>query len=220
MNLQGLGMPALSIGDCIRFGWETFKKRPGILIGVFVLSMLIPAIPGMLFPTPEVAPGALPPAPTAAQVVAMVISAVLGLLVTIGVTTFALRAHDDVASVEIGDLWNPTVFWRFLGAELLAGIIIVVGFLLLVVPGIIAAVGLGFVPYVVIDRGAGPIDALKESWRITKGNKWRLFLFGLVLIGLNLLGLLALVVGVLVTVPVTWLAVTHAYRTLASQAGA
>jgi len=47
-----------------------------------------------------------------------------------------------------------------------------------------------------------------------------LFLFGLVLIGLNLVGLLALVVGLLVTVPVTWIAVTHAYRTLASQAEA
>jgi uncharacterized membrane protein len=60
---------------------------------------------------------------------------------------------------------------------------------------------------------------LKESWRITNGNKWQLFLFGLVLIGLNLVGLLALVVGLLVTAPITWLAATHAYRTLASQAG-
>ena len=219
MNLQRLGMPALSVGDCIRFGWETFKKRPGILIGVFVLVMAIPAIPGILLPPPEVVPGA-PPPPTTAQLVATLLSVVIGLLVTIGATTFALRAHDDIASVQIGDLWNPKVFWRFLGAELLAGIIVFVGFLLLVVPGVIAALGLGFVPYVVIDRGAGPIDALKESWRITKGNKWRLLLFGLVLIGLNLVGLLALVVGLLVTVPVTWLAVTHAYRTLASQAGA
>jgi uncharacterized membrane protein len=39
------------------------------------------------------------------------------------------------------------------------------------------------------------------------------------LIGLNLLGLLALVVGVLVTIPISWLALTHAYRTLQSRAG-
>jgi len=213
-------MPALSIEDCLRFGWETFKKRPGILIGALVITILIPSIPSMLVPMPEVAPGASPPPPTAAQLIAALISAVLGIFAAIGMTTFALRAHDDIAGVTIGDLWNPQPFWRFLGAQILAGIIIFVGLLLLIVPGIIAALGLLFATLVVIDRGAGPINALKESWCITTGHKWQLLLFGLVLLGLNLLGLIALVVGLLVTVPVTWLAVTHAYRTLASQAGA
>jgi uncharacterized membrane protein len=212
-------MPALSIGDCIRFGWETFKKRPGILIGAFVLTTLLPSIPGLLVPSPEVAPGVPPPPPTTAEIIAALISVVIGIFVTIGMTTFALRAHDDIASVKMGDLWNPQPFWRFLGAEVLAGIIIFVGFLLLVVPGVIASLGLCFVLYVVIDREAGPINALKESWRLTKGSKWQLFLLVLALIGLNLLGLLLLLVGILVTVPITWLAVTHAYRTLASQSG-
>lgn len=212
-------MPAFSIGDCIGFGWETFKKRPGILIGAFVLTMLIPSIPGILVPSPEVMPGAPPPPPTSAELIAALASLVLGIFTAMGMTTLALRAHDDIANVTIGDLWNPQPFWRYLGAQFLAAIIIFVGLLLLIVPGFIAALGLIFVPYAVIDRGAGPINALKESWRITNGNKWQLFLFGLVLIGLNLLGLLALVVGLLVTAPITWLAVTHAYRTLASQAG-
>lgn len=212
-------MPALSIGDCIRFGWETFKKRPGILIGAFVLTTLLPAIPGILFPSPEVVPGVPPPLPTTGEMIATLISVVIGIFVTIGMTTFALRAHDDIASVKMGDLWNPQPFWRFLGAEVLAGIIIFVGFLLLVVPGVIASLGLCFVLYVVIDREAGPINALKESWRLTTGSKWQLFLLVLALIGLNLLGLLLLLVGILVTVPITWLAVTHAYRTLASQSG-
>jgi uncharacterized membrane protein len=212
-------MPALSIGDCIRFGWETFKRRPGILIGAFLLAMIIPSVPGMLVPHPVVTPGAPLPPPTTAQLVATLASIVLGVFITMGATTFALRAHDDVMSVKLADLWNPQPFWRFLGAEILATIIIIVGFILLIVPGIIASLGLGFVPYVVIDRAAGPTDALKESWRITKGNKGRLFLFGLALLGINLLGMLALVVGLLVTIPVTWLAITHAYRTLSAQAG-
>jgi len=213
-------MPTLSIGECIRFGWETFKKRPGILIGAFVLTMLIPSIPGILVPSPEVAPGVPPPPPTTAELVATLTSLVLGIFAAIGMTTLALRAHDDIATVKIGDLWNPQPFWRYLGAQFLVAIIIFVGLLLLIVPGIIAALGLLFALYVVIDRGAGPINALKESWRITNGNKWQLFLFGLVLSGLNLVGFLLLVVGLLVTVPVTWIAVTHAYRTLASQAEA
>jgi uncharacterized membrane protein len=34
---------------------------------------------------------------------------------------------------------------------------------------------------------------------------------------LNLLGILALVVGLLVTVPITWLTIAHVYRTLSAQ---
>jgi uncharacterized membrane protein len=211
-------MSAFSIGDCIRFGWETFKKRPGILIGAFLLTALIPSIPSLLVPGPEIVPGAPPPPPSGAQMVASLVSIVLSLFVTLGATTFALRAHDDIEGVRLADLWNPQPFWRFLGAELLTGIIVFIGFLLLVVPGIIAAIGLGFAPYSVIDRGKGPVEALKDSWHITKGHKGQLLLFGVTLLGLNLLGVIALVVGLLVTIPMTWLAVTHAYRALRAQA--
>jgi hypothetical protein len=212
-------MPVLSIGECIKFGWETFKRRPWILIGGFLITVLVPSIPSMLFPTPEVLPGELPPPTTAPELLASLAGLVIGVFATLGAATFALRAHDDIAGVQLGDLWNPGPFWRFLGAEILAAIACFIGFLLLVVPGIILAVGLCFVPYVVIERGKWPIEALKESWGITKGHKWQLFLLGLALLGINLLGLMALVVGVFVTIPISWLAVAHAYRTLAAHSG-
>lgn len=207
-------MPVLSVGDCIQFGWDTFKKRPGILIGAFLLTIIIPSIPGLLFPGPEWVPGEGPPQPSAASTIASLVGVVLGILAHLGAITFALRAHDDIAGVQIGDLWNPQPFWRFLGVEVLLFIIIAVGLFLFVVPGVIAALGLSFATYLVIDRAKGPIEALKESWHITYGHKWQLFLLALVIIGINVLGLLALVVGLLVSIPVSWLAVTHAYRTL------
>ncbi len=212
-------MPALPIGDCIKFGWETFKRRPWILIGAFALIVLISAIPGILTPHPEVVQGQPPPPPTPFAIVMGLVSVVVNLFVGLGLTNFALRAHDNIDGVTIGDLWNPAPFWRFLGAELLAALIIVAGFILLVIPGIIASLGLGFAPYIVIDRPLGPVESLKESWRITKGNKWRIFLFGLALLGVNILGLLAIGIGVLVSVPITLLAVVHAYRFLQTAAG-
>ncbi len=212
-------MPALPIGDCIKFGWETFKRRPWILIGAFALTVLISAIPGILTPHPEVVQGQPPPPPTPFAIVMGLVSVVVNLFVGLGLTNFALRAHDNIDGVTIGDLWNPAPFWRFLGAELLAALIIVAGFILLVIPGIIASLGLGFAPYIVIDRPLGPVESLKESWRITKGNKWRIFLFGLALLGVNILGLLAVGIGVLVSVPITLLAVVHAYRFLQTAAG-
>jgi uncharacterized membrane protein len=72
----------------------------------------------------------------------------------------------------------------------------------------------------VIDRDLGPIKAMKESKGITRGNKWPLLGFLLLLTLINLLGLIVLVVGLLVSIPISWLALVHAYRTLAGAAPA
>jgi uncharacterized membrane protein len=150
------------------------------------------------------------------EAVMTLISVVVSLLVSIGLTTFALRAHDNIETVQIADLWNPAPFWRFLGAHILSALVVFAGFLLLIIPGIIAAIGLGFVAFLVVDRGAGPVDALKESWRITKGHKWQLLLLGLALVGINIIGVLLLGIGLFASVPITMLAGAHAYRTLAT----
>jgi uncharacterized membrane protein len=139
---------------------------------------------------------------------------VIGMFVEIGLVTFALKAHDSVESVKINDLWNPKPFWFYLAGQILVGLVVILGFILLIVPGIILALGLLFSSYLIIDKGKGPIEAMKESWRITKGHKWQLLLFVLALAGLNILGFLLLLVGLLVTVPVTMLAMVHVYRKL------
>jgi len=75
------------------------------------------------------------------------------------------------------------------------------------------------VKFLVIDKGLGPVASLKESWRITKGSKWELFILIIVLAVLNLLGAIALLIGLFITIPVTALATVHAYRTLEHKAG-
>jgi len=76
-----------------------------------------------------------------------------------------------------------------------------------------------FTSFIVIDRALGPIDAMKESKRITSGYRWRLLGFVLLLALINLAGVIALVVGLLVTVPVTSIAFANAYRVLSDRAG-
>jgi uncharacterized membrane protein len=179
--------------------------------------MIISALPGILGPHPEIGPDGqlIPHTPTAFELAMSFTSLLVSIFAGIGLTTFALRAHDNIETVQISDLWNPGPFWRFLGAHILSLLVITAGILLLIVPGIIAAIGLGFVAFLVIDRGAGPVEALKESWRITKGHKWKLALLGLALVGVNILGVLALGIGVLVSAPISLVAGAHAYRTLA-----
>lgn len=207
-------MEKLSVGECIKFGWQTLKKRPLVIIGAFVLAMAVSGISSALLDPGEGAPVTL------VTVLMGLVSGVIGLLVEIGLVTFSLRAHDTVEVVKIQDLWNPKPFVYYLVGQIIVGVIVLVGLVLLIVPGVIAAVGLMFSSYLIVDKGRGPIEAVKETWKMTKGHKWELFLLVLAIIGINILGLLALVVGLLVSVPVSMLAVVHAYRKLSGAASA
>jgi uncharacterized membrane protein len=201
-------MNTISASECIRFGWETFKKRPLILIGAFVLAMAISGITSSLLQPEQGAPV------TAASTLMSIASGIIGLFVEIGIVTFIIRAHDSVETVRIHDLWNPKVFLYYLGGQILVGLTVIIGLVLLVIPGIIAALGLMFTSYLIVDKNRGPIEAYKESWRITKGHRWQLASLVAMIVLLNILGLVALVVGLLVTIPVSMLAMVHAYRKL------
>jgi uncharacterized membrane protein len=195
-----------SATDCIRFGWSTFKKRGWFLVGMTALMLVLSWVVGGIA-------GALDEG-DASGLLGMVVNFSLSTLLSMGFTAVMLKAHDMLESVEVSDLWHPKPFLKFLAAELLTGLIIFVGLVLLVVPGIIAILTLLFTLYVVIDKGLGPIEAIKESARLARGHRWELLLLMLMVLVLNILGAVALFVGLLVSIPVTTLATMHAYRLL------
>ena len=116
--------------------------------------------------------------------------------------------------VEISDLWHPQSFWSFLVAAFLTGLVVVLGFVAFIIPGIVLALMFFFVKFLVIDRDMNPIDAMKESARITKHNRFELLILALLALALTVVGALCLGVGLLVSVPVTSLALVRAYRLL------
>ena len=85
-------------------------------------------------------------------------------------------------------------------AALLAGSIIVIGFILLIVPGIVFACRLVFVPYLVMDKKLDPVKAVEESWRLTKGYGWRIFGMALLAVPIVIAGFIALIVGVFISI--------------------
>lgn len=96
--------------------------------------------------------------------------------------------------VEINELWSKTnMYLPYLGVSILVGIIVGVGFILLVIPGIILALGYSQVYYIILDdEKIGITDAMKKSREMMKGHKWEFFVLGLSFIGWLLLGILTL----------------------------
>ena len=199
-----------SVGSSLRFGWKIFKKRPWFFIAVTVLVMVAGWIVGFIGGFV----GTLLGTNVFDTAVGSLINFAGQLLIGMGTIAFYLKAHDSVEKAEVRDLWHPQPFWRYTGASIIEGVIVIFGFALLIVPGIIFALMFMFTLYFVVDREEYTLQALKESYRITYGHKWKLLLFVFAIAGINILGTLCLFVGLLVSVPVTTIATAHAYRTL------
>lgn len=122
---------------------------------------------------------------------------------------------------KVFDCLSGPKFLHYVVGVCLATIFVIAGLGLLVVPGIIVGLMLSFVGYILVE-GDNKMpwkswkfwEAIKKSYFMTKGHKWRLFTFLLVIVGINILGLLALFVGLLFTVPLTGIAMTALYEKL------
>ncbi len=146
------------------------------------------------------------------------IGTVLGILVGIGTVVILLDIYDK-REVELKKLFTQVkYFWRWVGLGIISMLIVMGGYVLLIVPGIIAGIALMFPKFLLVDKDMGVMESIRTSWAITKGKRLKLFLFILVVAGLNLLGLIALFFGLLITAPVTFLATLYVYKTLLKQA--
>ena len=88
--------------------------------------------------------------------------------------------------MEVKDVYNfAKEHWIIsILVSLLAGINILIGMILLIVPGIIAALGLSFYCYVVADNPElSTRELLKKAWDMTVGYKADLFVFFLSFLG-------------------------------------
>ncbi|HEY4487320.1 MAG TPA: hypothetical protein VI483_00985 [Candidatus Paceibacterota bacterium] len=215
-------MMDFSATECIKFGWETFKKRPWFFIGVFTLYFVVTfAVSYILAPFETVWPDPqnnIPADFSLPRIAVDILDFVISSFLTMTLIVFSIKVYDMPDATQMKDAWKPEVFLNYFVTTFLFMLICVIGFILLIVPGFIALSTFLFAPYIVVDKGMGPIAALKESMTITRGRRMEVFLFFIANIGVMILGALALVVGLLVAIPVTYFATVRAYRVLTAKA--
>jgi uncharacterized membrane protein len=201
-----------SCSEAFKFGWETVKNNFGFFIGLTIIYGLIIFVPSGIAES-------LKKTSTALYILTAIIASVINTIVHMGLVKILLNFHDG-KNAKISDLFScASLFLKYATGSILYALIAVGGMLLLIVPGIIWMVQFSFCGYIIVDKMLGPIAALKRSSAITKGVKWQLFIFSLLFFGINILGMLALFVGLLVTLPLTMLAAVFVYRKLLIAAG-
>jgi hypothetical protein len=103
---------------------------------------------------------------------------------------------------------------RRLAASVLYGIVVSVGLHLFIVPGVIWGLQFYFYQFCMVDCNDGIRDSFLLSARLTRGVKWKLFLFVGSLVVLNGIAFILCGVGLFITVPLSYYAQVYVYRKL------
>lgn len=206
---EAVPAPLIVVSDELRFGWQQALKdlRPWLWVCGF----------GAFFSILE---NALTRSRGEVGTRPLLVLAIQALQVGVTLASFriGLRVADRRSAGELDPKKLLAGYFPFLLTHLLFALIVAGGFILLVVPGIVWAVTYGFAPMLCAAEGYDPVEALRESRRLTKGHRRSLLVFGLSCLGLNLLGALAVGIGLFVTVPTTVIASAHVLRRLQARA--
>lgn len=99
-------------------------------------------------------------------------------------------------------------------ASAITGVLFSLGSMCCYIPGfILYGLTMASLP-LILDRGLGPIEAIGQSFALMKSHVWMAALLAFVLLMLSGLGACACIVGILVTMPLAYIAQALVYRDL------
>ena len=187
---------SLPLGGYLKTGWGLFMQYPGGFAGFCLLTLVIQV--------------ALRAVPFVGPVAALAVTSPLFM----GNFIVCAKLLQGQAP-EFRDFFAGFQYYLpLLLLSLVAGLFIGIGTILLIIPGIYLAVAYMFASYLVVDRRLDFWPAMELS-RHTVSPRWfGYFAFMLLVALLNLAGAIALVVGLLVTIPLSFCTVTAAYADL------
>lgn len=155
------------LGGLLSAAWHMYREHWEILISITAAAVIPLAIFLSLLAAAD-------------SLVVQGVATLLGvLLVTPLVTAALIKAAADLYLGDTPALGGSYAyaFARFLpllGAVVMAALGILLGFVLLIVPGLILTFRWYFVAQVVVVEDAKATDAIARSWRLSKGHFWRI----------------------------------------------
>lgn len=140
------------------------------------------------------------------------INQLVSVFLSLGVTRIGLNLVSG-KEISVGMLFGGArKFLPALAATFLYFLIVFIGTIFLIAPGIYLAMRYGQYLTAMVDRDLGIMDSFNYSSSITTNNRMNLFLLALMGIVVSLAGCLALCVGLFFAIPVMWLGWLVAYR--------
>ena len=174
----------------LRQAWDLFKRDPGVYIVFTVLFVSILAASSLI--------------PMSQLLIATPLAA-----------GFYIVAKKQLMgeSYQFKDFFDGfQLFVPLVMAGVITSILVSVGILCLLLPGIYLVVSYSYTNFFILEHQMSPWQAMEASRKLLTKQWWDFLAFGLLLGLVNFVGILCLGVGIFVTIPVTILAVYISFR--------
>lgn len=188
-----------------QIGWRLFKGRAG----VFVVSMILLFLSGIV-----VALLVLYRSGFAIWLIALLAWLLVCSGMIVGLHVMALKSVDGRVP-RVDDLFGALALGpAYLLALAFCCAAVSLGFALLIVPGIYLAVRYCLFAQIITDKSAGPLTAVRDAAVLARGNYSQLGALFLIPFLLNAAGAAILGLGLVISFPVSLLAIAGSYRSL------
>lgn len=204
--------PAFDIGAAFSYGWRGFTANVGPLAIIALAVVLVNFVYGLL--------NWLVNGSWLLSILLSIGSTFVSMVISLGLVRAALAILDG-RRPEIADLTSTDGIGVYLVTSLIVSAAIGLGLILCVIPGLVAALLTQFYGYAIVDRrldalssasNASPGGAITASVQVVTGNLGSVLVLGIVSLVINLVGALLCGFGLLVTLPVTAIAIAYAWR--------
>lgn len=166
---------------------ESLKGKWGLAVGVAAVMFLILILPNIF---EKITPSF--------SLVSLIITGPFAL--GFSIFALALSRNQEAKFAQLFDGFN--IFWKAIGTYLLMVLFTILWSLLLIIPGIIAALSYSMTFFILAEnQNIRAIEAIDKSKNMMYGYKWKFFLLGLRFIGWALLCILTAGVGFLWLIP-------------------
>lgn len=176
----------LDIGGTLSRIFSTYGEQAGVLLPLaFGLFLIVAIVNGLLATSVFLA------------LIGFAVSVVASTLYQGMVVSLVSDIQDGRRDFSVGELIEATwpVVVPLIGAGILAGIAIAVGFFLLVVPGLFLLTIWAVIAPVIVVEHSGAIDAFGRSRELVRGNGWQVF--GVIVVVFLIIVIVSIVLGII-----------------------
>ncbi|WP_072691220.1 hypothetical protein [Rhodococcus marinonascens] len=202
----------LSVGAAIGYGWAKFKDNAPVWIGILLIAAVIQVVLIGIFDgfgTSSDMSAAFSPW----RILGTIVTSIVSYLINAALVRGSLHEVDGNRPA-FGSFFQFTNVGAIIIASLIIGVASFIGLILFIIPSLIVVFLTWWTLQFVIDQNEDAFTAIKSSFRVISHNVGPVLLLALALVGINIVGAILFLVGLLVSIPISIIASTYAYRVL------
>jgi hypothetical protein len=182
MATQATGLERFDLGRVIQRGFDAFGRQAILFLVIALVLVGIPAFVMQILFAQSVAAGDLAAIFSMSTVLMFLIMFLAGYALQAAVVQAAIRTlSDEPVDIATNLLFALKMLLPVIGVSIVVGFLAMIGFLLLIVPGIMFLIASSVAVPVLVEERLGVIASIKRSLELTRGSRWWILLLFIII---------------------------------------